>query len=114
MFGVSRTRSLLLLVLGACQGADTSGGLDAIVEIEQRRLGFEVGGRLASVEVKRGDTVIAGQLLAKLDDSMARAERPVLEAQVARAEAQLQLAMAGARNSEIRAAEAQLAAANSA
>lgn len=52
-------------------------------------LGFEVGGRLASSRVSRGDAVKAGQLLGSLDTE-------IIDAQVAQAEAAVAAAEAGA------------------
>lgn len=52
-------------------------------------LGFEVGGRLASSRVNKGDAVKAGQLLGALDTE-------VVDAQVAQAEAAVAAAEAGA------------------
>lgn len=52
-------------------------------------LGFEVGGRLASSKVNKGDQVKTGQLLGSLDTE-------IIDAQVAQAEAGLAAAEAGA------------------
>jgi multidrug resistance efflux pump len=68
---------------------------------------------LLEVNVKDGDRGPAAKLGA-LDDTVAPADRPVLEAQLARAEAQLDLARKGARGSDVRAAKAQLSAADAA
>ena len=53
------------------------------------QLGFEVGGRLSQLLVRKGAPVAAGQLLARLDPEIA-------DAQVAQAEAALKAAEAGA------------------
>lgn len=105
----------LILVLGsACVERHHQPGYDTVVALEVRRLGFELGGRLLEVNVKDGERVTRGQRLGALDDAVQRAERPVLEAQLARAEAQLDLARKGARGSDVRAAKAQLSAADAA
>jgi multidrug resistance efflux pump len=74
-------------------------------------LSFETAGRITAVLVDEGDAVSAGQVLARLDGKLA-------QAQVARAEAALLLAQArrdavleGARDEEVRAATAEVAAA---
>lgn len=102
------------LLASACAERNHLPGYDAVIALEVRRLGFELGGRLLEVNVKDGERVTRGQKLGALDDTVARAERPVLEAQLARAEAQLDLARKGARGSDVRAAKAQLSAADAA
>jgi len=70
-------------------------------------LGFETGGRLVELLVDEGDTVTAGQLVARLDDRIARARVARAEAAVAAARARRDLAVRGARADEIRAAAAE-------
>lgn len=103
--------SMILGITTGC-GKGGGGGLDGVIELEQRALGFELGGRLAALAVARGDRVHKDQPLAKLDDSLERAQGPLREAELAGAEARLALLMAGARASEVRALEAQLTAAS--
>jgi RND family efflux transporter MFP subunit len=55
-------------------------------------LGFRVPGRLGGIRVKLGDRVRAGDTLAFLEDTEARAQVQAVEAQVRAAEAQLALA----------------------
>lgn len=106
--------TLLLLLGSGCAERNRQPGYDTVVGLEVRRLGFELGGRLLEINVKDGERVTRGQRLGALDDTVARSERPVLEAQLARAEAQLDLARKGARGSDVRAAKAQLSAADAA
>jgi len=73
---------------------------------DQVALGFETSGRVVEVSVEEGDRVEAGQLLARLDDRLARAQLARAEAALAGAEAKKDLAFHGARPAEIRAAEA--------
>jgi HlyD family secretion protein len=105
------TMTLALGMTTGC-GKGGGGGLDGVIELEQRALGFELGGRVATLAVSRGDRVHKDQPLAKLDDSLERAQGPLREAELAGAEARLALLMAGARASEVRALEAQLTAAS--
>jgi HlyD family secretion protein len=107
--------ALALGVLAGCaQPAAPRDELQGVVEIHQRVLGFQLPGRLATLEVRRGQIVHAGQILARLDDSLERPQRDGQAAQVATAQAQLDLVHAGARGQEIRAAEADLRAAQAA
>lgn len=65
--------------------------------VREADLGFKVQGRLHQIRVKLGDHVSAGQTLATLDDTEARAQVAAAEAQVRAAEAQLALAEDSAR-----------------
>ena len=102
------------LLAGCAQPAAPRDELQGVVEIHQRVLGFQLPGRLATLEVRRGQIVRTGQILARLDDSLERPQRDGQAAQVAAAQAQLDLVQAGARGQEIRAAEADLRAAQAA
>lgn len=61
---------LLWLLSGCVAEQRAHGGYQGVVELEERRLGFELGGRLLQVTVREGDHVEPGQLLARLDDSL--------------------------------------------
>ncbi len=74
-------------------------------------LGFDASGRVDQILVDEGAHVTAGQVLARLDDRLARARVAEAEAALAAARADRTLALRGARPDEIRAAEAELAAA---
>jgi multidrug resistance efflux pump len=82
-----------------------------VVPVKQATLSFEVAGRLAELLVSEGDTVEAGQTVARL--SQTDWQQQVDEAQTALelAQAQLAQAKAGARSQEIAAAQEALAAA---
>ena len=72
--------------------------LDGTLQAQREAsLGFKVGGRLARVNVKVGDRVKAGSLLAHLDEAEAAAQAKAAEAQVRAAEASLALAQDGER-----------------
>ncbi|ESA33937.1 rnd family efflux transporter mfp subunit [Leptolyngbya sp. Heron Island J] len=77
-----------------------------IVALRASDLGFERGGELVSVLVKEGDIVSAGMPLAQLDISNLQTRRQQLEAERARAQAQLAELEAGPRIEDIVTAEA--------
>lgn len=81
------------------------------VEATEVRVAPEVGGRLIDLKVAEGDRVKAGDVIAQLDtaDIALALQRAAAERQAA--DAQLRLLIAGARDEDIRQAEAQLAAA---
>ncbi len=80
--------------------------------IDQRvDLAFEQAGRIAEILVKEGERVERGQLLARLDDRVARARVQRAAAALAGAEARRDLALHGPRPEEIRAAQAEARAA---
>lgn len=67
-------------------------------------MGFEVGGRLASAKVQKGDLVKAGQLLGSLDTEIVDAQVAQAEAGVAQAEAVAGLAAdVASRNEKLKA-----------
>jgi HlyD family secretion protein len=99
----------LVGLVGACTvQAKNHEGFQGVIELDERQLGFELGGRLAEVPVERGHLVAQGQLLARLDDTLGRPVRDARAADLRAARAQLGLLQAGARPEDIRVAEAQL------
>jgi HlyD family secretion protein len=110
----------ILLVLGlvcacACGRSDiTEGRYQGMVELDQTDLGFEVPGRVVRLEVAVGSPVKAGQVVARLDDTLDRATRDVRVAQLETARAELALVLAGSRSEDIRAARAKARAAREA
>lgn len=100
--------TLLGLLAASCHGNEVPPGFQGIVEYEARDLGFQVAGQVVSVAVERGALVKADQVLAHLDDSLARPQRDTRAAELASAQAQLELLRAGSRPEEIRQAAAQL------
>jgi len=80
------------------------------------KLGFEVPGRIIEILVDEGDNVTAGQVLARLDDRLAKARIAASEAALAQAKARHLLARRGPRKEDIAAtrAEADAAAATAA
>jgi HlyD family secretion protein len=103
--------AIVLLRRGPGEGDDVLAS--GTVEATTADLGFATGGRLASVLVREGDAVRAGQPLARLERTELDARRRVAEAQVAAASALLDEARRGPRAEEIAQARAMLAAAAS-
>lgn len=87
------------------------GAYQGVVELDERLLGFEVGGRLLGVAARRGADVEADAVLAVLDDTLAQTATRGRQAEAAAAEARAALVGAGSRVEEIRALEAQVRAA---
>lgn len=115
MINIARRRfacagAALFALISGCNGADASRteALQGIVEHDERILAFEVGGRVASLDVDRGSPVSAGMRLGSLDDGMERPLRDARVAERAAADAQLRLLEAGPRAEEIRATRAEL------
>lgn len=75
-------------------------------------LAFETGGRIVAIEVDEGETVKAGQIVAHLDDRLARARVRGAEAALAQAKARYDLARRGPRREDLDAARAEAAAAS--
>jgi HlyD family secretion protein len=71
------------------------------VEATSADLGFNVPGRVEVVEVREGDRVTRGQLLARLDAAELEARSSAAQAQVAAARAVLAELEAGARSEEV-------------
>ena len=85
--------------------------LQGTVEYDERLIGFEVGGRVKSLPVHRGQEIKAGDVLATLDAEVAKTERDARAADAAAAEAQKRLVDSGNRPAQIRATEARVRAA---
>jgi HlyD family secretion protein len=102
----------LLLALIACHKRDlTDERYQGMVELEQTDLAFEISGRISSLESKAGNAVKQGQIVARLDDALDKATRDVRSHELDAAKADLALLHAGTRVEDIRAARAQLEAA---
>jgi HlyD family secretion protein len=106
IFAAAATLSLLALGLWlAWRPAPDQ--VQGLVDARELRVASKVTGRLAQVHVEEGQMVAAGQLLATIDSPEARAKEAQVSAVVDAAEAQAMKAEAGARATEIAAAEAQ-------
>ena len=68
---------LAWVLASGCNGAQAKEPepLQGVVELDERVLGFEVGGRLQTVDVEEGARVEPGQIIARLDDSLERIAR---------------------------------------
>jgi HlyD family secretion protein len=101
------------LTLVGCNNAPPP-GYGGYVEGEFLRIGAPLGGTLARLDVRRGDTVAAHAPLFVLESEQERAARAEAEARVARAQAALANLEKGRRPVEIEAVRAQLAQAQAA
>ena len=81
------------------------------IEYEERTLSFELGGRVVHLDVRRGDMVADGKLLAGIDDSIEKLARDARAEDVASARADLALLEAGTRREDVAASAAQVSAA---
>lgn len=86
----------LSLLVSACQ-ADTNGSLTASGRIESRETSIspELSGRVVEILVDEGDSVSAGDVLFRLDDSLKLAERAAAEAALEAAQSSVQTARTG-------------------
>ncbi len=100
---------MVALTMASCSAErDTPSGYQGIIEHDDRRLGFRVGGQLREIRFDRGDLIEEGALIAVLDNT---AELPILlarEADLARARAKAALVYAGPRVEEVRSTMAEL------
>jgi HlyD family secretion protein len=78
------------------------------VEATETRVAPEAGGRILTLTVKEGDRVQPGQVVMTLDTRDVQLAIQRAKAEQAAAEAQLRLVMAGAREEDIRQAQAQV------
>lgn len=86
-------------------------GAGTIIPAAEVGLGFASGGVLAEAPVQVGDSVQAGDVLARLDDSSARSQVVLAELNLAQAELQLAKLLEGPTAAELAAAQANLASA---
>jgi len=102
-----------LVVAGvACRRDDADENrYQGVIEYEERDLAFEVLGRLVERPVVEGQVVKAGDLLARLDDTLEKSARDARAAEAQAMHDQLGLLKSGARAEDIRAMEAQVRAA---
>ncbi|HEY0254128.1 MAG TPA: efflux RND transporter periplasmic adaptor subunit, partial [Kofleriaceae bacterium] len=76
------------------------------------QLAFETGGRIMAIEVDEGDAVKEGQVVARLDDRLAKARVAGAQAALAQARARFDLARRGPRREDLDAAKEDAAAAS--
>jgi len=108
--------SLALASLGGCSraNADRAGSLQGVVEYDERHLGFELAGRVASIDVHEGDVAPAGKVLAALDDELGRSVRAAREGEAEALGAQASLMDAGPRTEDVSSMAARVRAARAA
>ncbi len=102
------TKVVGLLLLGCTAAPTESDSWQGVVELDERRIGFEVPGRLLEVHVHEADRVESGRPLARLDPTLEEIQRDARRAEVLAADARLRLLQAGPRAEEVRAAAAEL------
>ncbi|HEY8091950.1 MAG TPA: HlyD family efflux transporter periplasmic adaptor subunit [Polyangiaceae bacterium] len=96
------TAAILAALLAGCRsGPPVPPGFQGLVEYDDRVLSFEVAGRVDAVPAKRGDDVVAGQVLAHLDDTMEKLTCDARRKDAAAAAADLALLEAGNRREDI-------------
>jgi RND family efflux transporter MFP subunit len=77
---------------GAAQGGSLLDASGYVVARRQATVSSKIGGRVVELNIEEGDHVTAGQLVARLDDTNARAALEQARAQVAAAEANVDVA----------------------
>jgi HlyD family secretion protein len=100
--------AVVLLVGCAPTQADGPIAASGFIEGEEVIIAPEMAGRIAEMQVDRGDRVTAGDVLVRLDDAVLQSRRLEAEAGLAAARANLAHVTAGARPEEIAAAQAAL------
>ena len=114
----SRRLALAALAVfsGACNSlhAEPSEELyQGVAELDDRKLAFEVGGRITSLAVHEGDIVKPGMLLATVDGAIDEQQRAARDLEARAAQAQSKLVDKGSRPEEIAATRARIRAARS-
>lgn len=87
------------------RAAETTLKLSGNIEAHESVVSFKVQGRIVELPIEEGRYVKQGELLARLDDDDYRQQVSVDEATVRAREAELDLALAGSRVQEIKAAK---------
>ncbi|KLD73706.1 RND transporter, partial [Xanthomonas hyacinthi DSM 19077] len=82
-------RAVKLEAVGSGDGTDGSRFVAQVRQEQRAELGFEGGGRIASIEVDVGDRVRQGQILARLDPEPTRLRVEQADANVTIAAADL-------------------------
>jgi multidrug resistance efflux pump len=102
---------LLVVLLVGCNGNAVDGLIEASGFIEGKEVivASETSGRIAEILVERGDKVLQGDVLVRLDDAVLQSQRLQAEAGLTAAQANLARVKAGARLEAVAAAQAALA-----
>lgn len=97
-------------VVGCGESVDTATiRASGHIEATEIRLAAKVGGRLLEAPLEEGDTVTAGELVARLETVDAEHQLAQARADVEAADARLRLLLAGSRAEDLRRAEDQMA-----
>jgi HlyD family secretion protein len=101
------------VLLSACHEPEPATALrvSGHVEATEVHVASEVAGRILDLRVKEGDRVAAGDVIARLDTRDTELQMQRARAERAAADAQVRLLKAGAREEDIRQADAQVLAA---
>lgn len=100
---------LAVALLVGCEPKETTPEpFQGVVELDERVLAFEVGGRVDALDVKRGDVVKKGAHVGKLNAELGNTVRQARAAEANAAKAQVALLKAGTRSEELRSMEAQI------
>jgi membrane fusion protein YbhG len=107
VLGGSALFGALYVYLGAApdRATETTLKLSGNIEAHESVVSFKVPGRIVELPIEEGQYVTKGDLLARLDDDDYREQVHVDEATVRSREAELDLALAGSRIQEIKAAK---------
>jgi HlyD family secretion protein len=108
--------ALVLAGLGCSRGErpSTEETYQGVAELDDRRLAFELGGRVVAILAREGDRVSGGTLLATLDGALDAQSRTARELEARAAEVDARLVAKGARPEEVSAARARIRAAKAA
>jgi HlyD family secretion protein len=112
--GYALLRPPVVMVAGVTT-RDLAPAIQGVGTVEAKKVvsvGSKITGRVVAVLVDQGDTITAGQLMARLDDAQYRADMDRADATVRAAAAQLRDLLAGARPEEIEQLRARLASAS--
>jgi HlyD family secretion protein len=85
-----------------------------VAELDDRRLSFELAGRIIAIKAREGDRVAAGSVVATLDGSLDAQARAARDLEARAAEVEARLVSKGARPEEVSAARARIRAAKAA
>jgi HlyD family secretion protein len=85
-----------------------------VAELDDRRLAFELAGRIIAIKAREGDRVVAGSVVATLDGSLDAQARAARDLEARAAEVEARLVSKGARPEEVSAARARIRAAKAA
>jgi HlyD family secretion protein len=89
------------LLLGCNRAPPVPPGFQGLVEFDEHVVSYEVAGRVETVDVRRGDIVADGQILSRLDATIARLTCDGRQQDANAAQADLALLLAGSRKEDI-------------